>query len=107
MSSMDEFKKNLSVQKKEIVKVSQFKKSKTEADVRNTLAMTFVYCYFGILALIIFGVPIYNFLMLSIADEPLAVISVKDAILTYNAVVGSAFGLVVAYYFQSRLNKSK
>ena len=73
---------------------------------RQKLAQKFVNFYFGILVLIIVGVPLYNYLMI-INHQPSLVIALKDAILTYSAVIGSTFGLVVAYYFQSKTDHAK
>lgn len=77
--------------------------SKADSETRQKLARKFVNFYFWILVLIIIFVPIYNYLM-TLSHQSSLVISLKDTILTYSAVVGSTFGLVVAYYFQSNKN---
>lgn len=74
-----------------------------ESDMRSNMARKFVHYYFGIMSLIIIGVPVYNYLM-SRADKAALAISIKDALLTYSAVVGPTIGLVVAYYFKSDKN---
>ena len=71
-------------------------------ETRQKVAKMFVHYYFAILVLIIIGVPLYNYLMYKHASSPGLVISIKDAILTYSAVAGPTFGLVVAYYFKSK-----
>jgi hypothetical protein len=74
----------------------------TSGPTRNKLARTIVNFYFWTLILIIVGIPVYNFLMTSQIDQPQNVISVKDALLTYSAIVGPTLGLVIAYYFKTR-----
>ncbi|HSX31391.1 MAG TPA: hypothetical protein VLE99_05735 [Candidatus Saccharimonadales bacterium] len=69
---------------------------------RQKVAKMFVHYYFWILILIIAGVPLYNYLMFKHAGSPGLIVSLKDAILTYSAVAGPTFGLVVAYYFKSK-----
>jgi Na+/glutamate symporter len=76
--------------------------TRQEGETRQALAKRFINYYFIILILVIVGVPIYNYLMYQVARQPDLIISIKDAILTYSAVTGSTFGLVVAYYFQSK-----
>lgn len=71
-------------------------------ETRQQVARMFVHYYFAIFIMIIVGVPLYNYLMFKHADSPNLVISLKDAILTYSAVAGPTFGLVVAYYFKSK-----
>ena len=70
-------------------------------ETRQKVARMFVHYYFLIMVLIITGVPLYNFLMFKHADSPSLIVSLKDAILTYSAVAGPTFGLVVAYYFKN------
>lgn len=78
--------------------------STPDDDMRQKLAKKFVNFYFIVLALIIVGIPVYNFLMFALTHDTSLMISVKDALLTYSAVVGPTFGLVVAYYFKSKSN---
>ena len=78
---------------------------KKDSETRQKLAMRFVNYYFFGLVLIIVGVPLYNYLMnRTMGTKPL-VISIKDALLAYSAVVGPTFGLVVAYYFKSESDR--
>lgn len=72
-----------------------------EDDTRQDVTRKFVRYYFGILIAIIAGVPLYNLAMMYIMGKPDLLIPLKDAILTYSAVVGPTFGLVVAYYFKT------
>lgn len=71
-------------------------------ETRQKVAKMFVHYYFSLFILIIIGVPVYNYLMYQVAHSPNLIISIKDAILTYSAVAGPTFGLVVAYYFKSK-----
>lgn len=71
-------------------------------DTRQEVARKFVRYYFLLLMLIIIGVPAYNALMYSMVHSNDLGISLKDAILTYSAVVGPTVGLVVAYYFKTK-----
>jgi hypothetical protein len=81
--------------------VAQALAQPTETDTRNELAKNIAKYYFGILVLIIIGVPVYNLLVMYL-NQPTNIISIKDAILTYSAVIGPTFGLVIAYYFKSK-----
>lgn len=71
---------------------------------RQTLAKMFVYFYFGLLLLIIIGVPSYNYFVYKLTHDHTLVISIKDALLTYSGVMGPTFGMVITYYFQSKTN---
>lgn len=71
-------------------------------DTRQEVARKFVKYYFVLLTLIIVGVPTYNAVMYGLAHNNDLAISLKDAILTYSAVVGPTVGLVVAYYFKTK-----
>jgi hypothetical protein len=71
-------------------------------DTRQEVAKKFVRYYFLLLTLIIIGVPAYNAVMYALVHSNDLNISIKDAILTYSAVVGPTVGLVVAYYFKSK-----
>lgn len=72
-----------------------------EDDTRQDITRKFVRFYFGILIAIIAGVPIYNLACFYLTGQRDLLIPLKDAILTYSAVVGPTFGLVVAYYFKT------
>jgi hypothetical protein len=69
---------------------------------RQEVAKKFVRYYFLLLTLIIIGVPAYNAVMYSMVHTNELSVSLKDAILTYSAVVGPTVGLVVAYYFKTK-----
>jgi len=83
--------------------VRSARKTSTEKDddTRQKVARKFVDFYFGILILIVIGVPFYNYLIFEYTGSTDLVLSFKDAILTYSAVVGPTVGLVVAYYFKN------
>lgn len=70
-------------------------------DTRQDVTRKFVRYYFGILIAIIIGVPLYNLGCFYLTGNNDLLIPFKDAILTYSAVVGPTFGLVVAYYFKT------
>lgn len=76
--------------------------SQKDDDTRQEVARKFVRYYFLLLALIIVGVPAYNAVMYALAHTNDLSVSLKDAILTYSAVVGPTVGLVVAYYFKTK-----
>ena len=78
-----------------------------DADTRQKVAMWCVIGYFAGLILILIGVPIYNYLAVTrVADQTL-LLDLKDTLLTYQAVVGTLVGAVVAYYFKTQLEKSE
>lgn len=68
---------------------------------RQDVARKFVRYYFGILLLIVIGIPFYTLSVYALFHNDTVTIPFKDAILTYSAVVGPTFGLVVAYYFKT------
>lgn len=85
----------------QISSISQLTSQEREDETRHEVTRKFVRFYFGILVLIIVGVPIYNLGIATWTDKSDLIIPFKDAILTYSAVVGPTFGLVVAYYFKT------
>lgn len=76
--------------------------SQKDDDTRQEVAKKFVKYYFALLTLILIGVPAYNAVMYGLTGNADLAISLKDAILTYSAVVGPTVGLVVAYYFKTK-----
>jgi len=96
---------------KKIAKIEQTNESLEETaryianagddDTRQKIAKKFINYYFGIMILIIVGVPAYNFAMYN-DNKPTVYVSIREAILTYSAVAGPTFGLVVAYYFKEK-----
>lgn len=76
--------------------------SQKDDDTRQEVAKKFVKYYFLLLTLIIIGIPAYNAVMYALSHTNDLGISLKDAILTYSAVVGPTVGLVVAYYFKTK-----
>lgn len=73
-------------------------------DTRQKVAMWCVLGYFGGLVLILIGTPAYNYFAFARADQAL-LLDLKDTLLTYQAVVGTLIGAVVAYYFKTKLEK--
>jgi hypothetical protein len=69
---------------------------------RGILARNIVRYYFALLLLILLGVPLYNYLMISAANKPMLMLSIKDSLLTYSAIVGPTVGVVLGYYFKSK-----
>lgn len=75
----------------------------TEADTRKKIAQRFVMAYFGLMGLLIIGVPIYNLVAFRVAgDQKILQIPLSDILQTYSAVVGPALGFVIAYYFKNK-----
>lgn len=70
-------------------------------DTRQDVARKFVRYYFGILIGIVLLIPAYNLAAYALFRDASLLLPFKDAILTYSAVVGPTFGLVVAYYFKT------
>jgi len=85
-----------SLSKKEAeAKQPTFDPQKHKDETRATIAKIFTWSFFGLLAIILIGVPIYN---LFAAQE--RILDIKDTILVFSGVVGSPFGFVVGYYFK-------
>lgn len=76
-----------------------------DADTRQKVAICCVIGYFSGLILILLGVPFYNYAAATRESELL--LSLKDTLLTYQAVVGTLVGAVVAYYFKTQLDRSE
>ena len=72
-----------------------------EDDTRQDVTRKFVRYYFWIMITLMIVVPLYNLAAFWLFDNETLLIPFKDAILTYSAVVGPTFGLVVAYYFKT------
>lgn len=70
-------------------------------DTRQDVARKFVRYYFGILIGIVILIPVYNLAAYALFRDASLLLPFKDGILTYSAVVGPTFGLVVAYYFKT------
>jgi hypothetical protein len=75
-----------------------------EAATRHMLAMWCTIGYFSTLILILIGVPLYNYW--AAARRADLILSLKDTLLVYQAVVGTLVGAVVAYYFKTQLDKN-
>ena len=75
----------------------------TEADTRKKIAQRFVFAYFGIMLILIIGVPVYNLFAIRVDDkQDLLIINLSDILQTYSAIVGPALGFVIAYYFKNK-----
>src|SRR5262249_20801961 len=73
----------------------------SDTNTRQHIARAFVRFYFGVMIVIIVGVPLYNYLIARAGMSNLA-LSLKDTLLTYSAVAGPTAGLVIAYYFKDK-----
>ena len=85
-------------EKAELLKTGQQK----DDDTRQKVARFFVRAYFVLLGLILISVPAYNWLVYRGTQDGALLLSLKDTVLTYSAVVGPTMGLVVAYYFENK-----
>lgn len=96
----------------------QIEEKRNDSGTRQKIANRFVMFYFGLLAVIILLVPLYNYFAfkqeMKYSDvtfatsastytqpEPLR-ISLSDLIQTYSAIAGPTLGFVIAYYFKSK-----
>lgn len=73
---------------------------KQEGDTRTSIARSFVTGYFSLFAIIIVGIPVYNFLTVSQLGSSELVVDLNDILLTFSSVIGSALGFVIGYYFK-------
>jgi hypothetical protein len=78
-----------------------------DADTRQAVAKMCIIGYFAGLVVLIVGVPLYNYLAIARTDDQRLLLDFKDALITYQAVVGTLVGTVVAYYFKSKLDSSQ
>lgn len=85
--------------------LSSLKSQEKDDNTRQDVARKFVNYYFWILIGIAFLIPAYNLGMYALFHDAALLIPFKDAILTYSAVVGPTFGLVIAYYFKTSKNE--
>jgi|GEM_PF-1250044 len=73
-----------------------------DSSTRQQIARLFVGIYFGLLALLLIGIPIYNIVVIRITQNESLIIKLTDIVQTYSAVVGPTLGFVIAYYFKSK-----
>jgi hypothetical protein len=64
--------------------------------------MIFTICFFGLVGIILIGVPAYNVL---IKDCPQKILDLKDTLVIISSVVGGPFGFVIGYYFKGSEGK--
>lgn len=77
-----------------------------DGNTRQKIARQFVLAYFGLLTILIVGIPIYNLISYRVAGPKSGLeISLTDIIQTYSAIVGPTLGFVIAYYFKTRNDK--
>ncbi len=81
--------------------VRQLSSQEKEDDTRQDVTKKFVKYYFWIMIALMIVTPLYNLATFWLFRNETLLIPFKDAILTYSAVVGPTFGLVVAYYFKT------
>lgn len=81
--------------------VRELSSQEKEDDTRHEVTRKFVKYYFWILIILMVTTPAYNIISFWLFQKNDLLIPFKDAILTYSAVVGPTFGLVVAYYFKT------
>lgn len=75
---------------------TKFDPQKHKDETRSKIALTFTRTYFGLIALVIVGIPIYNIL----ATSPDMALNLKDTLLVLSSIIGGPFGFVVGYYFK-------
>jgi formate hydrogenlyase subunit 3/multisubunit Na+/H+ antiporter MnhD subunit len=77
--------------------------ARSEAETRRKLATRFIAFYFGILVLILVGIPLYNgFMHQHTPDSQSLMLNVKEILQIYSSIVGPLAGFVIAYYFKNR-----
>ncbi|HWY79281.1 MAG TPA: hypothetical protein VNW29_02895 [Candidatus Sulfotelmatobacter sp.] len=93
--------KALKKAKKEVDTTDPYNPKKQEDTTRSTLALIFVWGYFGILGGGIFLVLVNNIIVDYFHLEPNILINLKDFIPTISSAIGTSLGFVVGYYFKS------
>jgi len=97
--------RSLDLEAQQQKQVEELKQPEIEPDIgtRQKIAKLFVVAYFGIMGLLIIGVPIYNLVSFKIAGEQkILQIPLGDILQTYSAIVGTSLGFVIAYYFKTK-----
>lgn len=98
--------KSLNLEAREQQEVEELKRpllEPTDTGTRQKIAKLFVIAYFGLMILLIIGVPIYNLVSFKIAGEQeILQIPLGDILQTYSAIVGTSLGFVIAYYFKTK-----
>ena len=97
--------RSLDLEAQQQKQVEELKQPEIEPDIgtRQKIAKLFVAAYFGIMGLLIIGVPIYNLVSFKIAGEQkILQIPLGDILQTYSAIVGTSLGFVIAYYFKTK-----
>lgn len=69
--------------------------------VRTELARVFVYGFFGLLAITIIFVPLYNIFAVQVSDSEALIIKLPEILTLIGSVVGTSLGFVTGFYFKS------
>ena len=69
---------------------------------RDKMAKSFMRWYFGLLTLIIVGIPIYSLLARVATGGDEYKVELLDIVQGYSSIVGPLFGFVIAYYFKNK-----
>ncbi len=109
-SSITKIEQELKVLKKEASEqninagriVAQSNKEQLDNETRQEIAKLVTWLYFGILILVIVGVPVYNLAAFTITNGSDYRFDLIDVLQGYQAVVGTLVGFVIAYYFKEK-----
>ena len=82
--------------------VAQSNKEELDGITRQEIAKLVTYLYFGILILVIVGIPVYNLVAFSVTNGDTYKFDLIDVLQGYQAVVGTLVGFVIAYYFKEK-----
>ncbi len=75
---------------------------RNEYATRDRMAKSFMRWYFGLLTLIMIGIPFYNLVARVVTGGDGYKVALLDIIQGYSSIVGPLFGFVIAYYFKNK-----
>lgn len=76
--------------------------TEAEQGTRHNLARWFVVSFFLLMFMIMFCVPLYNFIIFNETNSTELSLNLNDLLLTYSSIVGPMLGFVIGYYFKSK-----
>lgn len=82
--------------------IAQSTKEQIDNETRQEIAKLVTWLYFGILLLVLAGIPTYNLIAFAITNGDEYKLDLIDTLQGYQAVVGTLIGFVIAYYFKEK-----
>jgi hypothetical protein len=73
-----------------------------ESETRDFIARSTIKYFFMLFAVVLIGVPVYNFLVAANGLNTDLVLNLSDLMQQYGATLGPVLGFVIGYYFKTK-----